>query len=119
MDKGTEEVTNFVTKILRTYRASKSPNPFRRVVAALLIYSQIFQIALAAAPSTVPQRSFAYSNSSTSPVNYSPTGAWNNFSLTNQQLGLKGLLSWRATYSDLTGTFFNAQHVLPMGKNLH
>ncbi|HHF7376097.1 TPA: IPT/TIG domain-containing protein [Legionella bozemanae] len=39
-------------------------------------------------------------------------------SLTNQHLGFSGPLNWGVTYSDLTGTYYNAQYVLPLGSRL-
>ncbi|WP_165482041.1 IPT/TIG domain-containing protein [Legionella beliardensis] len=51
-------------------------------------------------------------------LNYAQTGTLTNLSLTNQQLGLSGPLNWGVTYSDLTGTFFNAQYILPLGERI-
>lgn len=106
----------------------KKNNFFRRCVAAALIYCQIVPIAGAAvapATSVSPSSSLYYQTNkpvANTPVsagkltpllNYARTGALN---LTNNQLGLKGPLDWGLTYSDLTGTFFNAQYVLPLGE---
>lgn len=104
-------------------------NFFHRCVAAALIYCHLLPIAGAAVAPTrtvSPSSSLYYqvnkpvaNNTPASAgrltplLNYAQTGALN---LTNNQLGLKGPFDWGLTYSDLTGTFFNAQYVLPLGE---
>ncbi|MDR3503314.1 MAG: Ig-like domain-containing protein [Legionella sp.] len=107
-------------------KGPKKNNLFRRCVAATLIYCQLVPLAGAAvAPTTSASSSLYYqinkpvantpvsAGKFTPLLNYTQTGALN---LTNSQLGLKGPLDWGLTYSDLTGTFFNAQYVLPLGE---
>ncbi|WP_058535680.1 Ig-like domain-containing protein [Legionella saoudiensis] len=100
----------------------KKDNLFRRCVAATLLYCQLVPIAGAAVAPTTPisPNSSLYYQTNKSAINKTPvqTEALNNLSLTNNQLGLKGPLDWGLTYSDLTGTFFNAQYVLPLGERL-
>jgi hypothetical protein len=97
------------------------------MIASILIYSQVLQIAIAApfSPATPPQQGKPTANNSamsagplTPLLNYSQTGKLNNLSLSNQQLGLYSPLNFGVNYSDLTGTFFNAHYVLPLGEKL-
>lgn len=96
---------------------SKWSNLVRRFVASLLIYSQLLPIAAAA---VLPNATKATSIATPRPF-YANQDAQNtalkSLSLTSQQLGLTGPLNAGVTYSDLTGTFFNAQYVLPLGKS--
>ncbi|RYW87865.1 hypothetical protein D7221_08990, partial [Legionella pneumophila] len=121
---------------LLSKQASKqaSKGYLRRFVVSLLIYSQFIQLSAAAvlpnspphAPlSSAPQQGKPITTNTpasagpfTPLVNYAQTGMLNNVSLTNQQLGFSGPLNWGVTYSDLTGTYFNAHYVLPLGERL-
>ncbi len=99
---------------------------FRRFLVSLLIFSQFIQLSAAAVLSpqvplsSAPQQGKPITINTpvsagpfTPLVNYAQTGTFNNLSLTNHQLGLSGPLNWGVTYSDLTGTYFTAQYVLP------
>ena len=106
----------------------------RRFIASLLIYSQFIQLSAAAVlPNSPPQGSLSSVPQQGKPittntvvsagpltplVNYGQTGTLTNLALTNQQLGFSGPLNWGITYNDLTGTYFNAQYVLPLGERL-
>lgn len=106
----------------------------RRCVAAVLLYSQLVQIAAAAVAPMAPvlpssssyyQTNKALANNTpvsagplTPLLNYAQSGVWNNLSLNNKQLGLNGPLDLGVTYSDLTGTYLNAQYLLPVGERL-
>ncbi|WP_298627779.1 Ig-like domain-containing protein [uncultured Legionella sp.] len=97
---------------------SKASTYFRHFIASLLIYCQFFQLAIAAVP-PVSQPSAQPSLTTGSPLFNKPTHATrtlNNLSLTNSQLGLASPVNLGVTYSDLTGAFFNAQYVLPLGE---
>ncbi|WP_419420274.1 Ig-like domain-containing protein [Legionella sp. D16C41] len=132
-DVAVKELTPWFTKIKLSKRASIC-NYFRSFIVSLLIFSQVFQIVAAAVVPALPKLSSSTplsslpSNSSLEPgingspvaplTNYTETRILNNLSLTSQQLGLSSRLNWGITYSDLTGTFFNAQYVLPLSENL-
>ena len=106
----------------------------RRFIASLLIYSQFIQLSAAAVlPNSSPQNPLSSVSQQGKPitrstpvsagpftplVNYAQTGTLNNLSLTNRQLNFSGPLNWGVTYSDLTGTYFNSQYVLPLGEQL-
>lgn len=86
----------------------------RQIIASILIYSQVLQIAIAAPlpTPTPPQQGKPVANNpavSAGPLtpllNYSQTGKLNNLSLSNQQLGFYSPLNFGVNYSDLTGTF--------------
>lgn len=97
----------------------------RKIIALTLIYCQLFNFSAAvAAPfietSSLPLQSNKtnshYFNSLPSSLPPGQGASTSNLSLTNQNLGLSGPLSWGATYSDLTGTFLNAQYAVSLGK---
>ncbi|MFJ1268657.1 Ig-like domain-containing protein [Legionella lytica] len=99
----------------------------RQIVASILIYSQVLQIAIAAPLLTAlpAQQGKPTTNSPTMSagpltplLNATQTGKLNNLSLSNQQLGFYSPLNFGVNYSDLTGTFFNAHYVLPLGEKL-
>ncbi|WP_412758272.1 IPT/TIG domain-containing protein, partial [Legionella bozemanae] len=126
----------FSRVVLLSKQVSKqvSKGCLRRFIASLLIYSQFIQLSAAAVlPNSPPQVPLSSASQQGRPmttntplsagpftplVNYAQTGTLNNLSLTNQQLGFSGPLNWGVTYSDLTGTYFNAQYVLPLGERL-
>ncbi|WP_298622680.1 IPT/TIG domain-containing protein [uncultured Legionella sp.] len=90
------------------YHRTSSNSTFHRIIAVVLLYSQLLPMAVAAlVPNTQSPRSLT-------PVQ--TDSSLNNLSLTNRHLNLKGPLDWGITYSDLTGTYFNAQYVAPLGE---
>ncbi|MCW8398412.1 IPT/TIG domain-containing protein [Legionella sp. PATHC038] len=98
----------------------------RKYTACILIFCQLFNIsAVAAAPflqsSSLPAAPHEKANSQISnsldpPIPSTQKEHLPNLSLTNQELGLSGPLSFGATYSDLTGTYLNAQYALALNE---
>ncbi|MFJ1270167.1 Ig-like domain-containing protein [Legionella lytica] len=109
-------------------------NYWRRFIAILLIYSHSNHLFAAAIIPNTAHQSAATSitqqdrtgpantpvsvGSWTPLLNYAQTGNLNNLSLTSQQLGLLGPIRWGVKYSDLTGTYVNAQYILPLSEHL-
>ncbi|WP_298624588.1 Ig-like domain-containing protein [uncultured Legionella sp.] len=95
----------------------KKNNWLRCLIANVLIFVQLFHIAFAAiAP--LPSSKQPNSSNHLSQVNYLPNQTLQMLSLNNKQLGMSGPLDLGITYSDLTGTYFNAQYALPIGEKL-
>ncbi|WP_207385227.1 IPT/TIG domain-containing protein, partial [Legionella brunensis] len=95
----------------------------QQFVSALLIYSQLLQVAaFAATPMQVNHMSssspWRNSTQSITPELSSPVTPLESLYLNNQQFGLNGPLTWGVNYSDLTGTFLNAQYLFPVNERL-
>ena len=98
----------------------------RKYTAVILILCQLFNISAAAAvpflqSSSLPvapheKANSQMTNSLAPPIPSNPKERLPNLSLTNQDLGLSGPFSLGATYSDLTGTYFNAQYALSLNE---
>lgn len=91
----------------------------RRCIAALVLFCQLIQVAAAAvapnrvvpSPTTSTQNTL-YNN----PQLLAPTEL-NNFTISNQMLGLTGPLNIGLNYSNLTGTYVNSQYVTALGEH--
>lgn len=93
----------------RIFKRQRSPvSGWRRFIAIILLYSQLMPIALAAVASVKPVGAMSQPGNATHSLD--------SLSLTNKQLNLNSPVDLGLTYSDLTGTYFNAQYVLPLGE---
>ena len=98
----------------------------RKYISSLLIFCQLFNVSAAAAlpflqSSSLPaapneKASSQISNSLGPPIPSTQKERLPNVSFTNQDFGLSGPLSLGATYSDLTGSYFNVQYALSLNE---
>lgn len=80
-----------------------------------MLLCQLTPIAAAVAPNRVTSDATTRTNMFNNPQLLPPT-ALNNFTLSNQMLGLAGPLNLGVNYSNLTGTYVNTQYVTALGE---
>jgi len=99
----------------------------RRIVAGILLYTNIFQLAAAALPAPVPdvvKQRLAEKGETAQPnvpalsswqikpfADLAQTGKLSNLSLSSEQLGFTGPLGLGANYDSLTGTYLTGQYI--------
>ncbi len=68
-------------------------------------------------PTPIPISALPYVGPVAAPLfDWAQTGTLSNVSLSSQQLGFSGPLSGGASYSNVTGIFFNAKYILPLSE---